>query len=238
MYGHVTMGRHVVVGNNVTFGSHVVIGHNVIIYDGTVIGSHVVIHDNAVIGKKPMKALNSATTQHPNNLPPATIGDYCTVGTSAIIYADAHLGDHVFVADLATVRERVVIGSKTIIGRGVAVENNCTIGENCKLETNSYICAYSTLEDFVFIAPCVVTTNDNYVSRTKERFGKFKGATIKRGGRIGANATILPGRIVAEDSLVAAGSTVTRDVPAKEIVAGTPAKKLRDVPPEQWLENQ
>jgi len=62
--------------------------------------------------------------------------------------------------------------------------------------------------------------------------------TVGRGGRIGVGAVILPGKIVGEDALVAAGSVVTNDAPARKIVAGVPAKPFRDVPPEQLLAAQ
>ena len=88
------------------------------------------------------------------------------------------------------------------------------------------------------MAPCVATSNDNFVGRTKERFDNFKGVIIQKGARIGVNATILPGKTIEEDSLVAAGALVTKDVPSKKIVAGMPAKEIRDVPEEQLLENQ
>jgi hypothetical protein len=120
----------------------------------------------------------------------------------------------------------------------VTVENFCKIGRFCKLESECYITAYSELEDRVFVAPGVVTSNDNYVGRTAERFKHFKGVTVRRGGRIGAGAVLLPGITVGEDGLVAAGSVVTRDVPARTLVMGSPAKPLRDVPVEQLLENQ
>jgi len=171
-------------------------------------------------------------------LPPTVIGDGVTIGTSAIIYANAEISNDVFIADLATIRERVVIGNKTIVGRGVAVENDCQVGSYCKLETNSYITAYSVLEDYVFIAPYVVTTNDNYMARSKERLKNFKGVTVKKGGRIGANATILPGKIIHEDGAVAAGSIVSKDVQKEELVVGSPARKLRNVPEDQLLRNQ
>lgn len=234
-----SIGEHTVIGQYVSIGKNVRIGHHVVIHDGTIIGNDVQIHDHAVIGKRPMRASNSATTAKDSGpLEPAVIADRCIIGTAAIIYVNAVLKTDVFVADFASVRERVVVGERTIIGRGAAVENNCSIGANCKLETNSYICAYSIVEDDAFIAPYVVTTNDNYLSRSKARFGQFKGAWIKRGGRIGANATILPGKVIEPDGTVAAGSVVTRDVKSRELVAGAPARKLRDVPPEQWLENQ
>jgi hypothetical protein len=235
---HVKVGRNVVIGEDVVFGKNVTIGNNVVIYEGTVIGSDVTIQDNAVIGKQPVRPRNSALKYSAGKLPPAVIGDGCTIGTSSIIYAGARLDDEVFVADLATIRERVTIGRRTIVGRGVAVENDCVIGEKCKLETNCYITAYSVLEDHVFVAPCVVTTNDNYMARSKERFGKFKGVTVKAGGRIGAGAVVLPGRTIHEDGTVAAGSVVTRDVEKEMIVLGSPAKPLRPVPENQLLRNQ
>ncbi|WP_440480351.1 DapH/DapD/GlmU-related protein [Rossellomorea vietnamensis] len=233
----VKVGQNVVIEDGVEFGENVTIGHNVIIYAGTKIGKNVMIQDNAVIGKQPTRAKNSILPEV-KKLPPAVIGDGTTLGTSSIIYANAELGEEVFVADLATIRERVTIGNQTIVGRGVSVENDCTVGEKCKLETNCYITAYSNLANYVFVAPYVVTTNDNYMARSKERYDKFKGVTVKEGGRIGANALILPGKVIHEDGTVAAGSIVSRDVEQETLVVGSPAKPLRKVPEDQLLRNQ
>lgn len=227
-----------VIGVGVALGIGVKVGHFAVIHDGSRIGDGVTVHDGAVIGKAPMKARNSATTTTGEGLPPAIVKAGCTIGTGAIVYRGACLERDVFVADLATVRERVSIGERTIVGRGAAIENDCSVGARCKLETNSYLCAFSTLEDDVFVAPCVVTTNDNYLARSAARFAAFKGVTIKRGGRVGAGATILPGRTIYEDGTVAAGSVVTRDVAPRTLVAGVPARVVREVPREQWLENQ
>lgn len=234
---NVSIGYNTVIEDDVVIGDGCVIGHNVVIYGGSRIGRRVRIDDNAVIGKQPMRAANSIfkTGDAP---PPAGIGDDCTVGTSAVVYAGADIAEGVLIADLATVRENVSIGGHTIIGRGVAVENYCTIGAYCKIETNAYITAYSNIEDRVFIGPGVVTTNDNFVGRTEERFKHFKGVTVRRGGRIAAHATILPGKMINQDGLVAAGSIVTKDVPAKKLVMGSPAKEVGDVPEEQLLEKQ
>jgi len=245
----ITQGKNSIVGNNTSLGFNVVImddviigensviGNNVVIHDGSKIGNSVRIDDNAVIGKKPMKAANSAVTKE-QELPSAIIGNNCIIGTSCVIYRGCNIADKVLVADLATIRENVTVGKGTIIGRGVAIENFCEIGSYCKIETNAYITAYSTIEDRCFIAPCVATSNDNYVGRSEERFKHFKGVTVKKGGRVSVNSTILPGKTISEDALVAAGSVVTKDVPSKKIVCGTPAKIMRDVPPEQLLENQ
>jgi acetyltransferase-like isoleucine patch superfamily enzyme len=61
---------------------------------------------------------------------------------------------------------------------------------------------------------------------------------MKKGARIGANVTVLPGITINEDALIAAGSVVTRDVPARKIVLGSPARVWRDVPSAELLENQ
>lgn len=229
--------KNCVIDEEVTIGTGALIGNNVIIHEGTRIGNNVRIDDNTVIGKQPMRAANSAVTKE-QQLPAAIIGDDCIIGTSVVIYAGTKLGKHILVADLSTVRENVEIGDFTIVGRGVAIENFCKIGSYCKLETNVYITAYSEIGDRCFIAPCVATSNDNFVGRTKERFKYFKGVTVKRGGRIGTNATILPGKVIEEDALVAAGAVVSRNVPARKVVLGVPARILRDVPKEQLLENQ
>jgi UDP-2-acetamido-3-amino-2,3-dideoxy-glucuronate N-acetyltransferase len=225
------------IGDNVVIGADCEIGHHVTVHEGTVIGDAVRIDDGAVIGKRPMKAANTAVTKD-TELPPARIGANCIIGTHVVIYRGCEIGQKVLVADLSTVRENVSIGDFTIVGRGVAIENFCRIGRYVKLETNVYITAHSRLEDRVFVAPCVATSNDNFVGRTEERFKHFKGVIALKGARIGVNATILPGKEIGEDSLVAAGSLVTRDVPAKKIVARAPAKVYRDVPREQLLENQ
>ena len=232
-----TYGEGCVFGPGVRIGPGCVIGHHVVLHADTTIGTGVRIDDHATLGKTPMRAANSAVTKE-QALPPLTVGDSCIVGTGAVLYRGAAIDAKVLMADLATIRENVTIGRGTIVGRGVTVENFCAVGRYCKLESECYLCAYSTLEDRVFVAPGVVTSNDNFVGRTAERFKHFKGVTVKKGGRIGAGSVTLPGVTIHEDGLVAAGSTVTRDVPARTIVMGKPAKPWRDVPTEQLLENQ
>ena len=232
-----TLGEFCVVGENVVIGKGCRIGNHVVIHADTKVGDTVRVDDHASLGKKPMKAANSATTRE-QELPPLEVGELSIVGTGVVLYRGARIDGKVLMADLATIRENVTIGRGTIVGRGVTVENFCTVGRFCKLESECYITAYSTLEDRVFIAPGVVTSNDNYVGRTAERFKHFKGVTVKKGARVGAGTVTLPGVVIGEDALVAAGSVVTADVPARKIVLGTPARVWRDVPVEQLLENQ
>jgi acetyltransferase-like isoleucine patch superfamily enzyme len=231
------LGHNSVVHEDVKIGVNCRIGSGVVIHAGSVIGNNVRIDDNTVIGKLPMKAALSAVTQD-QTLDPCVIADDCMIGAMVVIYRGCTVRTKVMVADLASLRENVEVGEYTIIGRGVTIENKVRVGSRCKLETEAYITALSEIGDGCFIAPEVTFTNDNFLGRTKDRFKYHKGVTMKRGSRIGANVTVLPGLTLGEDALVAAGSVVTRDVPARKIVLGSPAKVWRDVPTDQLLENQ
>lgn len=231
------LGHGTVVHQGVRIGRGCTFGCYAVVHEGTVIGDNVRVDDHAVLGKLPMKAAASAITQV-RDLAALTIGEGCLFGAGAIVYRGATIGAKVMIADLATVREDVTIGEMTIIGRGVTVENKVTIGSRCKIETEAYITALSSIGDGCFVAPEVTFTNDNFLGRTKERFKYHKGVTLERGARVGANATFLPGITVGADALVAAGALVTRDVPARMIVAGSPARPWRAVPDEQLLDNQ
>ena len=233
----VKIGEYTIIGEHVSIGNGCRIGHHVIIHDDTVIGDNIRIDDNTIIGKLPMKAANSAVTKD-QELPPCKIDSHSIIGTNVVIYRGCTIAEKVLSADLSTVRENVSIGKNTIVGRGVAIENFCTIGKYVKLETNVYITAYSDIGDRVFVAPCVATSNDNYIGRTEDRFKHFKGVIIKKGARVGVHATILPGKTIHEDALIAAGALVTKDAPANKITAGVPGKVIRDVPEEQLLKNQ
>lgn len=227
-------GKNVVIEDHVKIGENCVLGHNVVIHEGTIMGNDVIVADNTVLGKAPFRSAVSATTSD-SDLPPLVIGNGVKIGAGCVVYCGCTLGDNCFLGDMASVREDVSVGGKTVIGKSVTVENKCSIGSFVKIESNAYITALSTIEDYCFIAPMVAFSNDNFLGRTEERKQYFKGPTLKRGARIGANATILPGKVLGEDCLVAAGSVVTRDVAAGVIVAGVPAKYFGDVKEEQKL---
>ncbi len=233
---NVQLGYNAVILENVQIGDNCLIGHNVVIHEGSIIGANVRIDDNVIIGKKPLSSPRSIF-KVPENLSPAKIGSFCQIGANVVVYAQCEIGERNLIADLATVRENVKIGQLNIIGRNVTIENFVEIGDRNKFETNCYITAYSKIEDYCFVAPCVATSNDNYMARDKERFNHFKGVCLKSGARIGVHATILPGKCIATDGTVAAGAVVTRDVKEAKIVLGNPAKEFREVPETQLLKN-
>lgn len=231
-----SLGKNVIIEADVEIGKNCQIGHYVVIKAGSSIGDNVRIDEFTVIGKQPMRSKRSIFKDE--DLPAAQIGDNCLIGAHAVIYTGCRIDSLVLVADTAAIRENVTVGEYTIIGRGVTIENFSSVGKKCKLETGCYITAYSKIEDYCFIAPMVTTTNDNFLGRTEERFKHFKGVTLRKGGRIGGRAVILPGVEIGEDAVIGAGSVVTKNVPAFQIYVGSPAKYFRDTPREQLLKNQ
>jgi len=203
------------------------------VYPGTVLGEGVKVFENAVIGKQPALSPRSAAKQ--DALPPTEIGDDTIVSTGAIVFAGSRIGSRVILGDQSCVRERVIMGDDVVLGRGSLVENDTTIGALTRIQAEAYITAYSTLEEHVFIAPCVVTTNDNFMGRTERRHELMKGPTIRRGARIGGGAVLCPGIEIGEEAFVGAGTVVTKDVPPRVIVVGNPARVLRDVPDDELL---
>jgi acetyltransferase-like isoleucine patch superfamily enzyme len=198
-----------------------------------VLGEGVKVLENAVVGKQPTLSPRSTAKREP--LPPTVIGAGTIVSTGAIVFAGTRIGARVIVGDQACVRERCDVGDDVVIGRGALVENDTTIGELTKIQADAYVTAYSTLEDNVFIAPRVITTNDNFMGRTENRHALRRGPTIRRGARVGAGAVLCPAVEIGEEAFVGAGAVVVRDVPPRVLVVGNPARVLRDVPSDELL---
>jgi acetyltransferase-like isoleucine patch superfamily enzyme len=209
------------------------VAETAVVYPGTVLGEGCLIADHAVVGKQP--ALSPRSTASREELPPLEVGPGTIVSAGAIVFAGTRIGARVIVGDQACVRERCDIGDDVVIGRGTLVENDTTIGALTTIQANAYITAYSTLEEQVFVAPGVTTTNDNYMGRTERRHELRKGPTIRRGARIGGAAVLLPGIEVGEEAFVGAGAVVLTDVEPRTLVVGNPARKIRSVPDDELL---
>ena len=199
----------------------------------SVIGAGVTIQDGAILGK-PL-ALGARSTAKAVDGEPLHVGDGAKVCAGAVILAGAAIGAGAVVGDQAQVRERAVIGERSVVGRGSAVDNDVTIGARVRIQTGCYITAFSVVEDDVFVAPGVFTTNDNTMGRHGPEH-KLRGATLRRACRVGGGALLLPGIEVGEEAFVAAGSVVTRDVPARATVMGSPARVIREVPDSDMIE--
>ena len=145
------------------------------------LGDGVKILEGAVIGRPP--ALSPRSTAKREPVPPAEIGDGTIVSTGAIVFAGTRIGARMIVGDQACMRERVDIGDDVVVGRGVLVENDATISTLTKIQAEAYVTASRRYEDNVFITPCVVTTNDDFIGRAEQRHELIKGPTIRMARR-------------------------------------------------------
>jgi acetyltransferase-like isoleucine patch superfamily enzyme len=208
------------------------IGANVVIHAGTAIGSGVRIEDGAILGKVPsLGARSTALREEP---PPLVVGDGARVCTGAVLFAGAAIGPDVVIGDQVYVRERAAIGERSTVGRGTAIENDVVIGARARIQTSAYITAFSQLEDDVFVAPCVTTSNDQTAGR-RRRGERLRGPVFRRACRVGAGAVLLPGVEIGEEAFVGAGAVVTRDVAPRSVAVGVPARHVRDVTDEELL---
>jgi acetyltransferase-like isoleucine patch superfamily enzyme len=220
------LGEGVQVGDGVFFGAYVVV------HDGTLIGEGCAIEDHAVLGKRPRLARHSSAQGQVGAL---RLGARASVGAGAVVFAGSSIGEDAILGDQTFVRERTSIGERSVIGRGSVVDNDVQVGARVRVQTSVYLTAFTVIEDDVFVGPGALTTNDDTMAR-HGRETPTVGATLRRACRIGGGAVLTPGVEIGEEAFVAAGAVVTRDVPARAVVMGVPARVVREVSEEDLLE--
>jgi acetyltransferase-like isoleucine patch superfamily enzyme len=157
-----------------------------------------------------------------------TIGARAVIRSHSVIYAGNAIGNDFQTGHGVLVREETHIGNNVSIGSHSVVEHHVTIGNNVRLHSNVFVPEFSVLEDGCWLGPNVVVTNARYPqsSNAKE---SLRGAIVKRGAKVGANATLLPGVVIGENALVGAGAVVVHDVPPGAVVIGNPARVVKQV---------
>ncbi len=203
---------------------------NTVILGETVIGENTFIGDYVVIGfpkRRTLRKLLLNPPKHPvlslldNESKGARIGKNTIIRPFTTIYEDSVIGDNVETGHNVLIREETRIGSNTIVGTGTIIDGYTVIGNNVRIESGVYIPPKTIIEDNVFLGPRVVVTNDKYpVSK------RLVGVVIRKGAVIGANTVLIAGVEVGEEAVVAAGSIVTRNVPPRTVVMGSPAKPV------------
>ncbi len=221
-----------VLGENVRIGENVIFGAYVVVHDGTVIGDGCVIEDHVVLGKRPRLARGSSAKGDVSAL---EIGERVTVCSGAVVFAGANVAAGAILGDQSFVRERSQIGAGSVIGRGSVVDNDVIVGARVKVQTSVYLTAFTLVEDDVFVGPGATTTNDNTMNRHNAQT-PLRGATLRRACRVGGGTVLTPGVEIGEEAFVAAGAVVTKDVPARAVVIGVPARMVREVAEQDLLE--
>ena len=153
--------------------------------------------------------------------------DFLTIVNRPFIHplSDVHsknIGQNTRIWQYSVVLKDAVIGTGCNICAHTLIENDVLIGNNVTVKSGVYIWDGITLEDNVFIGPCVAFTNDKK-PLSKQYPESFAKTTVEQGASIGANATILPGVCIGKNALIGAGAVVTKDVPENAIVVGNPA---------------
>ncbi|MGB3421045.1 MAG: hypothetical protein WBA52_11545 [Dolichospermum sp.] len=218
---------YVVIADNVQLGDNVIIHPHVIIEPGTVIGDFVEIFPGAYIGKEPKGA--GATARILEFERKVYINENCSIGPNSVIYYDVEIGKNTLIGDNASIREKVRIGEFCLLSRCVTVNYNTRIGNRTKIMDLTHITGNCEIGDDVFISVLVATTNDRAIGRLGYEEERVQGPKISNKVAIGAGANILPGVYIGEGAVVAAASVVNKDIPPGKMVAGNPARVIKDI---------
>ena len=190
------------------------------IYAGVELERDVTVEDYCILGVPPRG--------HKEGDLITTIGTGAHIRSHSVIYAGNRIGKNFQTGNKVNIRELNQIGDNVSVGTLSVIEHHVRIGNNVRIHSQVFIPEYSILEDEAWLGPNVVLTNAKY-PRSPAVKEHLKGPVIKRGAKIGANATILPGIVIGVDALVGAGSVVVHDVPDGAVVAGNPARVIKNI---------
>lgn len=152
---------------------------------------------------------------------PLVIGRGANIRSHSVFYAGSTFGNRLVTGHRVTVRENTEAGENLQIGTLSDIQGTCRIGNFVRMHSNVFIGQHATIEDFVWMFPYVVLTNDPHPPSEVMR-----GVTLRRFVAVAAMSIILPGVEVGEGALVGAHSSVRRDVEPNVVVAGSPAAMI------------
>jgi acetyltransferase-like isoleucine patch superfamily enzyme len=190
------------------------------IYQNVQLGLESLVEDFCIVGAPPRGAADGELT--------TTIGDCAILRSHTVVYAGNVIGRNFQTGNKVNIRESNRIGNNVSVGTLSVIEHHVEIGDGVRIHTQAFIPEYSVLEDGCWIGPNVTLTNAKYPLSPGAK-EQLAGPVIRKGAKIGANATILPGVVVGENALVGAGAVVVRNVPAGTVVAGNPARVISQI---------
>lgn len=220
---------HSVLQGGVKVGIGSFIAENVTIQGSVSLGKHCYVGQNSVLGFPTRDSITRILkgSEASEVISPIQIGDDVSIRTNCTIYEDVTLASKVRFGHNVMVREDVTVGAGTLLGTNSVIDGHCKIGSNVSIQSGVYVCTYTEIEDFVFMGPNCVMTNDKYVMQSPY---KLKGPILRRGVSVGANALIMPGVEVGAGSVIGSGAVVTKKVPRRVIVLGVPGRIWKNVP--------
>ena len=222
----VFIGENVVLGCNVIIEDDVVIGDNAYIDNNTIIRSHVTLGENAFVGANCILGeywMDFCIDRQPH-AHPLSIGKDALIRSATIIYAGSTIGDGFQTGHRVTIRERAEIGDHVSIGTLSDIQGNCRIGSYVRMHSNVHIGQLSVVDDFVWIFPYVVLTND-----PTPPSDYFMGVHVYPFAVVATGAIVMPGVKIGQDALIGACANVTKNVEPYSVVVGIPGKSITDV---------
>ena len=190
------------------------------IYKNVKFGKNVSIGDFVIIGLPPNGKKDGELE--------TVIGDDSMIRSHTVIYAGNKTGNNFVTGHRVMIRENNRIGNNVSIGSGSNVEYNINIGNDVRIHSNVFIPEYTDIKNGVWIGPSTVLTNILYpICKNSKKY--LKGPILEENSKIGANSTILANVRLGKRCFVGCGSVVTKDVPEGVVVAGNPAKVIKNV---------
>lgn len=217
---NVTLGNNVIIEDDVSIGDNSFVDSNTIIRSGTRLGEHAFVGANCILGEYWM---DFCIDRKPH-VHPLSIGKNCLIRSGSIIYAGSEIGNEFQTGHQVTIREKASIGNHVSIGTLSDIQGNCRIGNYVRLHSNVHIGQLSRIDDYVWIFPYVVLTNDPTPPSEN-----FVGVHVCSFSIIATGSVIMPGLELGQDCLVGAGAIVTKPVKPYSVVVGNPAKMVSDV---------
>lgn len=221
-----------ILGQNITIKEGVIIGENVTIEDNVYIDYGCIIRDNVHIKKGSFVGARSILGEYlmdfykdkTNKVHPLVIGENALIRTENVIYGNTVIGDNFQSGHKVTIRENTKIGNNVRIGTLSDIQGDCKIGNYISMHSNVHIGQKSKVNDYVWIFPYVVLTNDPTPPSDEPL-----GVIIESFAIVSTGSILLPGVHINQDALVGAGAIVTKDVAKGMVAVGNPAKEICSV---------
>lgn len=204
-----------------TIGANTIIDVGAIIYPGSVIGSNCHIGPYCIIGSPTADYYNDMEN---HQFKKTEIGDNSVLRSNTTVYEDTTIGSDFQTGHHVTIREKAVIGHHCSVGTFSDIQGKCTIGNFVRMHSNVHISQLTTVEDYVWLFPYVMTTNDMYPPHDK-----LTGCTIKEYALVGASTVLIPGVTIGRNTLIGAGSLVSKDIEDNSFAFGRPAVKKKEI---------